>query len=258
MELVCINCANKFEVGDEVLSRKEVVVRCPTCGHECVFHSASSSQIVNPVIPPPSRTGGFRRPMQVFATATKTQEQPRLKPEAVAPMPKSVDIVTPKEVPKAEPESEPSGNGKWHVRCPTGLELVFPSSQLVLAWASVVDDPNLYFVSRGGEEFVTMEEWMQKIRQGSRGTVAFRTVVAEKEKPPTSVERMESRSGDQPEPAEPKTLETTKKTVAHQLQFKTRDSRTQKRKKAIQISIFVVLVVLVGGAVLGAHYLGLF
>jgi hypothetical protein len=53
-------------------------------------------------------------------------------------------------------------------------------------------------------------------------------------------------------------LETTKKTVAYQLQFKTRDSRTQKRKKAIQISIFVVLVVLVGGAVLGAHYLGLF
>jgi hypothetical protein len=196
--------------------------------------------------------------MQVFAAATKTQEQPKLRPEGVAPTPKGVDVMTPKEVPKAEPALEPSGDGKWHVRCPTGLELVFPNSQLVLAWASVVDDPNLYFVSRGGEEFVTMEEWLQKIRQGSRGTMAFRTVVAEKEKLHPGAESMESRSGEKGEQAPPKTLESTKKTVTYQLQFKTRDSRTQKRKKAIQIAVFVAIVVLVGGAVLSAHFFGLF
>jgi hypothetical protein len=196
--------------------------------------------------------------MQVFVTSTKTKEQPRPRPEAVAPTPVSVEVMTPREVVKGEPDIEPSGDGKWYVRCPTGLELVFPSSQLVLAWASVVDDPNVYFVSRGGEDFVTMAEWMQKIRQGSRGTLAFKTVVEEKEKP-VGIVQAESKHGGQTQSSDFAVPETTRKSVAYQLEFKTRDATTQKRKKAIRISVFVtVFLILLGGAVFGAHLIGLF
>lgn len=257
MELTCINCANKFEVGDEVLSKRGATVRCPTCGTECVFHGASSSQVVTPLVPPPSRTSGFRRPMQVFVSATKTQEQPKIKPDMQVPRPKSVDTVTPKEVPKAEPVVDPIGDGKWYVRCPTGLELVFPSSQLVLAWATVVDDPRGYFVSRGGDEFVTMAEWIEKVRQGSRSTVAFKTVVEDKEKLAAGGQA-ESKGSQAQEAHEPKISETPRKSVTYQLQFKTRDSSTQKRKKVVQVLLAFALLALLGGAVFGAHFLGLF
>jgi hypothetical protein len=67
----------------------------------------------------------------------------------------------------------PEGSGAWLVRSPTGLVLEFPSSNLLINWSAVVDNPAPYMVSRGGDDWTSLDTFVREVKLGSRATQVF-------------------------------------------------------------------------------------
>lgn len=72
------------------------------------------------------------------------------------------------------PEPVDAGSGVWIVKSPTGLVLEFPASNLLVNWSAVVENPAPYQVSRGGDSWMSLDEFLRETKRGIRATQAFR------------------------------------------------------------------------------------
>lgn len=78
------------------------------------------------------------------------------------------------DVPQLAEESPIVGDPEsWVVRSPSGLVLEFPSSNLLLAWSAVLDNPLPYQVSHGGGLWTSLDQVIREQKRGTRSTQAF-------------------------------------------------------------------------------------
>ncbi len=110
----------------------------------------------NPRITSPS---GYRTP--------PTPPEPILTASPSAGTDRAVEV-------RAAPEAAEAGSGIWTVKSPTGLFLEFPASNLLVNWSAVVENPAPYQVSRGGQEWMSLDEFLREMKRGVRATQAFR------------------------------------------------------------------------------------
>jgi hypothetical protein len=201
MELTCLNCTGSFSVDDGDPSGLKTL-RCPMCGHEQRwvpqprFTDPAPLEAEAPA--PPSRSdgtgGAFRRPMQAFSgmRSGKTGSQ-KLAPRVHVIDPETMESVAEPEAAGAGRTSESSGEIRlddvaplsdeppppsdstetWVVRSPSGLVLEFPSSNLLLAWSAVLDNPAPYQVSRAGSLWTSLEQIIREMERGKRSTQAL-------------------------------------------------------------------------------------
>lgn len=188
MELTCLNCLGTFEMDDKGVPAPSGRVQCPICGADQTFVTLDEARLKRPQppVPPPrssKTTTAFRKPMQAFVGGSpRPSTPPSLQPAPVAG--EAPVVVTPFEpaaptppeafLPPMAPDAPADESGSWMVRSPTGLVLEFPASELLVNWSAVVDNPAPYQVSRGGQEWTSLAEFLQLVRQGNRSTSAFR------------------------------------------------------------------------------------
>jgi predicted Zn finger-like uncharacterized protein len=214
MELTCLNCTGTFEVDDSEVEATRGALRCPLCGREQTFTARGGRPIpevepsdVGGRREPVSEGFGaaFRKPMQAFGGRRPARsgggpavgntgpvpEAPRI---ATAEMP-PIDTIVPPPVSapkrdsrvteppvlgdrpvelKVNPDVVEAADTKWIVKSPTGLVLEFPESSLLVNWSAVVENPAPYQVSRGGESWMSLEEFLRETKRGTRATQAFR------------------------------------------------------------------------------------
>lgn len=181
MELTCLNCLGTFEVDMKPGSTQVHYLRCPLCGTEQTFIPQDAARLKRPLVPPPraqKTTTAFRKPMQAFLTEPPRSTTP---PQSRETRASSVEIgpfrsgaPTPPEAFRPPVEAAPQEPEVWLVRSPTGLVLEFPASETLVNWSAVVDNPTPYQVSRGGQEWISLAEFLRLVRQGNRSTAAFR------------------------------------------------------------------------------------
>ncbi len=188
MELTCLNCLGTFEVDAKRVPAASDRVQCPICGTDQKFVTQDEARLKRPETPlPPPRssrsTTAFRKPMQAFAGgASRPSTSSTVRPvpaDGVAPpaaAPFDPGARTPPEafLPPIAPGPQADEAGSWVVRSPTGLVLEFPASDLLVNWSAVVDNPAPYQVSRGGQEWTSLADFLRLVRQGNRSTSAFR------------------------------------------------------------------------------------
>jgi hypothetical protein len=111
---------------------------------------------------------------QVFPPADNFRLRPvNLQAESPIPDERLVEL-------KPNPEILDPVSGSWAVKSPTGLVLEFPESALLVNWSAVVENPAPYQVSRGGETWMSLEEFLRETKRGVRATQAFRRTLDER------------------------------------------------------------------------------
>jgi len=287
MQLTCLNCLGGFEVPDSPDSpTAERHVRCPVCGMEGTFRPRDASALKRPSVPLPPRaksaqtTTAFRKPLQAFSGAASRPATPpstpadrfrTSRPAAQATEPRKappvpVEPPEPPEplmqevvVPPVAPVATESG--PWLVRSPTGLVFEFPASDHLITWSAVVDNPAPYEVSRGGEAWTSLAEFLRLVRQGSRGTSAFRAAIRETAPQPDGSRAVAPDAKSEPDAQTTKRDDavstTAKKHPTSQFQFKIRETRPPVwRKKGLWIGL--AIAVLAAAGVAAAFVLGVF
>ncbi len=206
MELTCLNCSGSFSVDDgEPAGRNSLC--CPLCGREqrwvpqAEFIDPSGDDVpVESNLGEPSgaradvSSGAFRRPMQAFSGLRSGKSRSsQTGPQVYVVDPDEMEIVeTVGAIPNVAPQSESSSEIRlddvaplveevpalgdpesWVCRSPSGLVLEFPSSNLLLAWAAVLDNPAPYQVSRAGSLWTPLDQAIREMKRGARSTQAF-------------------------------------------------------------------------------------
>lgn len=205
MELTCLNCTGSFSVDDDGGPSGRKSLRCPMCGHEQRWvpqpgftDPAPLEAEVSDASESSSRTdgfgGAFRRPMQAFSgmRTGKTGSQ-KTTPRVHVIDPETLESVEEPPAVGASHMSESSGEIRlddvaplsdeppppsestevWVVRSPSGLALEFPSSNLLLAWSAVLDNPVPYQVSRAGSLWTSLDQVIREMKRGKRSTQAL-------------------------------------------------------------------------------------
>jgi len=291
MELTCLNCAGTFEVPDDDSEARERTVQCPMCGQEQRFAVHEESPFATPrtaeagrpvqtqrISPSESDGSGFRKPMQAFSSFARRKV---IAPGALVDDTSSMRKVKRRQKEDTSPDGQipkvhkvPSGtigavehegdNGSttWLVKSPTGLVLEFPSSHLLVNWSAIVDKPGPYSVSKGGDVWQGLGEFLEEVRQGDRGTAAFRRLAKESvggtttgsssvtrierpaETPGAGFQSVGQKSGEDGSGDDVQADQMPVTSPTSQFQFKIRESREDKGRK------WVVLAVIGGGLLL--------
>ncbi len=144
------------------------------------------------------------------------------------------------------------------MRSPTGLVLEFPTSEYLVTWSAIVDNPAPYQVSRGGEEWTSLAEFLRLVRQGKRGTSAFQTAalatatMAEVARPAEQAPAAAAPAG-RPS-ARTERLQTPLKYPTSQFQIKIKETPPRRWRRWVFLGLG--LVVVAGGAAVVAYFLG--
>ena len=298
MELTCLSCAGAFTVNEGGLAPSGAVIECPHCGRKQEFVRRPEGAGTTPPrpfagagprpTPPPHAAGdagAFRKPMQAFSTyrtQAPSAEMPKAKAESTDRRKPAPPTTPPFQVPG--PGTTPPGlaaaaaaagdaGTPWLVRSPTGLVLEFPSSHLLVNWSAIVDNAAPYQVSRGGDEWTSLDSFVREVKLGSRATQVYNRMASSTPLP--------SSVPVPTDPGGPGRSSTTQSAAARsgtngalttpiggslpppravssttQFQFKIADTST-KRWPRVVIGIAIALGLL-GGAAGAAFYLGLF
>lgn len=307
MELTCLNCAGTFEIDEGGVGSDGGSVECPMCGQAQDFtpregleasipspgpaiQEVSSPPPDDETAPPEAGASSFKKPMQAFSSFARRQVSgPDEMKDDTGPMKqvrRSYHEDTPFEarIPRIE-KKEPSGpipeatvddgngTGLWLVKSPSGLVLEFPSSHLLVNWSAIVENPAPYTVSKGGEVWQAMADFLEEVRQGNRGTSAFRRIANNLERSQSSTVSVRSDiggtdkmpmvgeaatgageddvgPGEEDDPSIP-----TSPTSG--FQFKIRESREPKSRKWLVVGIVVGVVVLAAGAAAALYFTGM-
>lgn len=246
MELNCLNCGGSFSLDDSKVPEGGGVLICPLCGRKQHF-----TRRIQPIKQKEGAAQGFRKPMQAFSGFVLRQPvgAESLQPEITPPRPTE-------EVIAVAAAQIPNGSGAWLVKSPSGLVLEFPASHLLVNWSAVIENPAPYQVSRGGDEWISLEAFLREVRQGSRATQVFKKMTGVPSPDMPTPQGTEDASGAvrkvetriEPHPSRPTTSTT-------QFQFKI----TTERKK-IWPRVLLVIIIILGAlvAVGAAWYAGLF
>ena len=184
MELTCLSCTGTFSASDaDPAGRRSLV--CPLCNREQRWIRQDKFEfVVNSEQRPeqqqevadsrrPSSSGmAFKRPMQAFGGRRSSGSGQSL--AATPPLPNE-PLDKPADEPALAPELPPdvaapilNNPEGWVVRSPSGLVLEFPSSDLVVAWSAVLDNPVPYHVSHVGSPWASLDEVLKEIKRGRR------------------------------------------------------------------------------------------
>lgn len=239
---------------------------------------------------PPPETGAssFKKPMQAFSSFARRQvsgpddlkddtgsmkQVTRKSYHEDTPYEARIPRIEKKEPSGSIPEtSEDDGNGTglWLVKSPSGLVLEFPSSHLLVNWSAIVENPAPYSISKGGEVWQALADFLEEVRQGNRGTTAFRRIASSMERsqgssvtvrsvsdstdrmpaagtgtPGEGVEIGGQDGGDAPSiPTSP----------TSGFQFKIRETTAPKSRKWLVVGIVVGVVVLAAGATVALYF----
>ena len=308
MELTCLNCAGTFEIDDD-LGLGERLITCPLCSKEQRFapHEEAPfdpSPVSAPIQPaqveaapdPSSDSSGFRKPMQAFSSFARRQvnradeeveDTSRMKrlrrgqgqdtpwdggmPRIEKEQPEQPTGETAADQGDGEDEN---GSGLWLVRSPTGMVLEFPSSQLLINWSAIVEKPAPYSVSKGGDEWQALSEFLEEVRQGNRGTSAFRRLAQksmDSSKPDSDVLRIPGNDGtdggqgspdqapvgDEKEGKDSRSEVRLTSSPTSQFKFKTIEAKEKRGRRWILFAVVGAFLLLAAGGVAGLYFAGL-
>ncbi len=273
MELTCLNCLGTFEVKDTGVPAPSGRVQCPVCGTEQTFVTLDEARLKRPQppVPPPrssKTTTAFRKPMQAFvggsprlSTHPSPQSTPVVGEASVSVAPFEPAAPTPPEAfpPLMAPDAAADESGSWIVRSPTGLVLEFPASELLVNWSAVVDNPAPYQVSKGGQEWTSLAEFLRLVRQGNRNTSAFRMATRGSPSPasphePVPASPATSAPGGSPTvPAARSVSVPVHPTSSFQIKLKEPAAPRWRR----WVFLGIGLIAIIGGAVVAATFLDL-
>lgn len=274
MELTCLNCLGTFEVDAAGVPASSDRIQCPICGTDQTFVTQDEARLKRPETPlPPPRssrtTTAFRKPMQAFvggtprpSTSSTFRPTPTdgVAPSAAAPFDPAASTPPEAFLPPIAPTPQTDESGSWVVRSPTGLVLEFPASEYLVNWSAVVDNPAPYQVSRGGQEWTSLAEFLRLVRQGNRSTSAFRTATRGPDPSVPSRDPVPSPVAT-PTPGGSPTVPTARPGTApthptSQFQIKLKQPAVPRWRRWVFLGLG--LVVIAAGAVAAAYFLDVF
>jgi len=298
MELICLNCSNAFDIGNADKEGGDGGVVCPNCGKVQRFKSHEETPIPAPSpmkkglldsdadLNVSGDSGAFKRPMQAFSSfARRTVAKKGELIDDTGEIPKArrtvrQDTTWEGIIPKVKKEEKQGGGSEegeestiWLVKSPSGLVLEFPTSQMLVNWSAIVEKPEPYSVSKGGKDWMALEEFLDSVRQGNRGTSAFRRAAAASGLEPItggrdagpSVARAVEGAGEVEDGYGDETgqsdkdfheVETTSSPTS-QFKFKIQESTKPKKNVWVVVAIVAGVLLLGAGGVVAMYFAGI-